>query len=139
MYRIFFRFCPIESLGDLKKIPTWYPPIMFFSKNWKSNFTPIFNRWSITKIRFMKKFPKKNFKSFWVVIIGVSKYILNKKIFEKILCQKISYSQVSAIIWDFLYRFQFFEKNIVGGYPVGIFLRWPSDSIGQNLKKIPYM
>ena len=87
----------------------------------------------------MKKFAKKNFKSFWAVIIGVSKYILNKKIFEKILCQKISYSHVSAIIWDLLYRFQFFEKNTVGGYQVGIFLRSPSDSIGQNLKKIPYM
>ena len=62
-----------------------------------------------------------------------------QKKFEKILCQKISYSQVSAIIWDLLYRFQFFEKNTVGGYQVGIFLRSPSDSIGQNLKKIPYM
>ena len=35
------------------------------------------NTWSITKIRFMKKFAKKNFKSFWAVIIGVSKHILN--------------------------------------------------------------
>ena len=34
MYGIFFRFCHIESLGYLKKIPTWYLPIMFFSKNW---------------------------------------------------------------------------------------------------------
>ena len=37
------------------------------------------------------------------------------------------------------FDFQFFEKNIIGGYQVGIFLRSPSDSIGQNLKKIPYM
>ena len=37
------------------------------------------------------------------------------------------------------FDFQFFEKNIVGKYQVGIFLRSPSDSIGQNLKKIPYM
>ena len=32
MYGIFFRFCPIESLGHLKKVPTWYAPIMFFLK-----------------------------------------------------------------------------------------------------------
>ena len=32
MYGIFFWFCPIESLGHLKKVPTWYAPIMFFFK-----------------------------------------------------------------------------------------------------------
>ena len=88
---IFFRFCSIESLGQLKKIPTGYPPWVFFSKNWKSNFTPILNTWRITKVRFMKKFAKKNFKSFWVVIFEVSKCILNQKNFEIILCQKISF------------------------------------------------
>ena len=43
-----------------------------------------FEQRCIAKIRFMKKFAKKNFKSFWAVIFEVSKYILNKKIFEKI-------------------------------------------------------
>ena len=33
-YMDFFRFCPIESLGHLKKIPTRYSPLVFFSKNW---------------------------------------------------------------------------------------------------------
>ena len=32
IYGIFFWFCPIESLGHLKKVPTWYAPIMFFLK-----------------------------------------------------------------------------------------------------------
>ena len=73
------------------------------------------------------------FKSFWAVIFEVSKYILNKKNFEKILYQKISYFHVSAITWDLLYGFQFFEKIILGQYQVGIFLDSPCDSIGKNL------
>ena len=38
---------------------------------------------------------------------GQFKNIFKKK-FEKILHQKISYSHVSAIIWDLLKGFQFF-------------------------------